>query len=96
MIFRLKVFGAKMTTAKYAISIYSNGGLTAVFDITGPHTHGDELVNGCENVSGWQVINLGGLFSGGVLRQGGCAVRYICGEAQTKLLQIVKLISNPL
>jgi hypothetical protein len=41
MKFGRKVFGAKMTTAKYAVSVCANRGLVAVLDITAPNTHGD-------------------------------------------------------
>jgi hypothetical protein len=35
------MFGAKMTTAKYAFSICANRGFVAIIDITAPHTHGE-------------------------------------------------------
>ena len=41
MVFRPKVFGAKMASTEYTFSICANRNLVAVFNITVPHTHGD-------------------------------------------------------
>lgn len=40
MVFRPKVFDAKMATTEHAFSICVNRNIVAVFNVTVPHTHG--------------------------------------------------------
>lgn len=40
MVFRPKVFDAKMATTEHAFSICANRNIVAAFNVTVPHTHG--------------------------------------------------------